>query len=132
VRAPVKRYEICLKNRQGFTLIEILATLVILSVLISTSIHQFDLLSDTADKQILDTGIRELNIRETLIWTQFKISVAGYPGDDIVFTQVDKKLGPGYYWQPTPGIGGGSLHYRSQSIDLLRTPSSNTSAGTWR
>ena len=132
MRAPVKRNAICLLNRQGFTLIEILATLVILSVLVSTSIRQFDLLSDTAEKQILDTGVRELNIRETLVWTQFKISNAGYPGDEIVFTQVEKKLGPGYYWQPPPHIGGGSLHYRSQSIDLLRTPSSNTSAGTWR
>jgi prepilin-type N-terminal cleavage/methylation domain-containing protein len=132
MRFPYDRNEVRCLNRKGFTLIEILAVMVILSVIISISIQRFDLLADNTIKKILATAIRELNIRETLVWTQFKLSTAGYPGDEAVFKQVDKNLGQGFYWDPAADTGGGSLQYGSASIDLLRTPSTNTSAGSWR
>jgi len=55
-------------NRKGFTLIELMAVLVIMSVMASVAIKKFDLLSDSASITALKTGVRELNTRETLVW----------------------------------------------------------------
>ena len=72
---------------------------------------------------MLATGLRELNIRETLVWTQFKISVTGWPGGQEVFDSVDKYLGEGFYRLPAVQETGGSLHHHSRSVSLVRAPS---------
>ena len=65
-------------NQNGFTLIELISVMIIMGVLASVSIQRFDLLSDTANHRVLHTAVKELNIRESLIWTNTKISLEGY------------------------------------------------------
>lgn len=121
-----------LRSQDGFTLLELMSVLVILGVLSSVVIHEFTTLSDTAYKKALQTAVRELNIRETLIWSNFKISPDGWIGDDDIFTLVDtEELGGGYYWNPSVGKLGGALHSGPQSINLTRAPSTNRAAGSW-
>jgi prepilin-type N-terminal cleavage/methylation domain-containing protein len=121
-----------LRNQDGFTLLEIMSVLVILGVLFSVIIHEFTTLTDTAYKNALHAAVRELNIRETLIWSNFKISFDGWAGDDDIFTLVNTEdLGGGYSWNPSVGKLGGKLHFGPQSIDLTRTGSTNISAGSW-
>ena len=127
-----EKYEYNLQNQKGFTLLEILAVIVIIGILASTTIHRFGLLSDTASLRLLAAGKRELNIRETLVWTQYKISDEGWPGDNVIYAAVETALGTGYYWNPAVNQNGGSLHLGSQSIDLVRIFSTNGSAGVWR
>jgi hypothetical protein len=105
--------------------------MIILGVLGSVAIQKFELLSDTAAARVLAVGVKELNVRESMVWTNMKISSVGYTTDEDVFTQVDKNLGPKYKWDPGPNIGGGTLCCESQSCDLTRTPSTNTTAAKW-
>ena len=120
-----------LRNQDGFTLLEVGAVLVIIAILSSTTIYRYYSLSDSADSKVLSTGMRELNIRETLIWTQYKISPSGWPGDRTVYDSVDKFIGDGFYWNPAVQISGGSLHYNYRSVDLTRSPSTPSSPAKW-
>ena len=61
---PAKMEPNDLQNQKGFTLLEVLAVVVILGVLVSTATHRYQRLSDAAEKQSLAVGIRELNVRE--------------------------------------------------------------------
>jgi len=119
-------------NQSGFSLIEILSVMVIMSTLISVSVNKFDLLSDSAYLTALKTGTRELNTREIMEWTKVKLSDPGWSTDIEVFNAVDKRLGPGYDWNTGPSISGGVLRYKSQSADLDRNASTGKTAGSWK
>lgn len=120
-------------TQKGFTLIELMSVLVIMGVMVSVSIKKFDILSDTATTSAIKAGIRELNTRETLVWTQMKISETDWSGDNVVYDGVDKNLGSGYWWTPPgPTTSAGILHYKSQSIGLDRIASTRNSVGSWQ
>ena len=119
-------------NQQGFTLLELLSVMIIMSVLASVSIHRFHLLSDTAGIQAMASAISELNVRETLTWTNQKLSPDGWTQDADVFAQLDANLGSDYQWQSGPTISGGTLKFNSNSVHLVRNPSTSGSAGTWK
>ncbi|MEJ2283529.1 MAG: prepilin-type N-terminal cleavage/methylation domain-containing protein [Desulfobacterales bacterium] len=120
-----------ISNRKGFTLLELMAVLVIMGVMASAGVKKYDRLSDTADITALKAGIRELNMQETLVWIQMKLSDTGWTSDLDVFNAVDKNLGQGYRWDPGPDISGGTLHYQSQSIALVRSESTRSNEGSW-
>ena len=125
----VKHYLIA--NRKGFTLLELMSVLVIMGVLVSTGIKKYDLLSDTASITAISAGVRELNLQETLVWSKIKFSDMDWASDVDVYNAVEKNLGHGYHWSPGPSISGGTLHYKSQSIVLIRTESRRNGAGSW-
>ena len=118
-------------KQKGFTLIELMAVMVIMGVMVSVSIKKFDILSDTASITAIKAGVRELNTQETLIWIEMKLSDTGWTGDLDVYNAVDKSLGAGYSWNPDASISGGTLHYKSQSIALVRDESKRNSVGSW-
>ena len=120
-----------ISNRKGFTLLELMAVLVIMGVMASAGVKKYDRLSDTADITALKAGIRELNMQETLVWIQMKLSDTGWTSDLDVFNAVDKNLGQGYRWDPGPDISSGTLHYQSQSIALVRSESTRSNEGSW-
>jgi len=122
---------ILIANRKGFTLLELMSVLVIMGVMASTGIKKYDILSDTADLTALKAGIRELNTQETLVWTEMKLSDAGWTADVDVYNRVEKNLGTGYSWNPGPTITGGTLHYKSQSVVLVRSESKRNNVGSW-
>ena len=95
------------------------------------SIKKFDLIIDSASLTALRVGVRELNTRETLVWTNIKLSDDGWLNDGVVYNAVDKKIGQGYDWNPAPTVSGGKLHYKTQSLDLNRDASTNKSTGAW-
>lgn len=121
-------------NQKGFTLIELISVMIIMGVVASVSIQKFDIVSDTAGERALHLGIKELNIRESLTWSNIKISLDGYTNDadlwSVVVTDLD--LGGKYLWDPGPHItDGGTLHFESQAIALNRQPSTTSAAGKW-
>ena len=118
-------------NQKGFTLIELISVMIIMGVFASVSIQKFDLLSETASQQALYLGIKELNIRESLTWTNLKISNTGYTNDDDLYPLIDTDLGAGYKWNPGPSISGGTLHFKAHSKTLTRVPSTEKSAAKW-
>jgi prepilin-type N-terminal cleavage/methylation domain-containing protein len=119
-------------NQKGFTLIELISVMIIMGVVASVTIQKFDVVSDTAGVRALHLGIKELNIRESLTWSNIKISADGYTNDADLFRLVDTKLSDGYHWDPGPDIlAGGTLHFKGNSIALNRQQSTETSAGKW-
>ena len=118
-------------NQKGFTLIELIAVMVIVGVMGSVVVKKMGLISDTAADRALIWGIRELNVRETLTWTKIKISNAGWQNDSDLFAEIDTNLGTGYGWTSGPADFGGTLRLRSQSAVLTRFVSTATSAGRW-
>jgi prepilin-type N-terminal cleavage/methylation domain-containing protein len=119
-------------NQNGFTLIELISIMVILGVLGSVAIKKFDNLTDTAGKRVLAAALVELNVRESLIWANIKISGSGYTTDEDIFAALDKNLGVKLKWNPGPTIDGGTLQLESQSIVLKRIHSVNSAAGKWQ
>jgi prepilin-type N-terminal cleavage/methylation domain-containing protein len=120
-----------IRNQKGFTLLELMSVLVILGVMLSVAIHRYSQLTDSTDLTALDAGIRELNTQESLVWIDMKLSDIGWTADVDVYNTVKKNLGQGYSWNPGPTITGGTLHYGSQSVALVRSPSSLGDVGSW-
>ena len=120
-------------NQNGFTLIELISVMIIMGVVASVSIQRFDLVSDSASQTVLHAGIKELNIRESLIWTNIKISLDGYTNDEDIFTAVDTNLGSGFGWDPAEPdrVTGATLIFKSATKTLSRQVSTQSAAGKW-
>ena len=120
-------------NQKGFTLIELISVMIIMGVVASVSIQKFDIVSDTASERALYAGVKELNIRESLVWSNLKISNEGYSTDADLYDLLDTNLGAGYAWVPDPPDreSGGTLSFKSASIALNRQESTESSAGKW-
>ena len=118
-------------TQKGFTLIELMAVMVIMGVMVSVAIKKFDILSDTASITAIKAGVRELNTQETLIWIQMKLSDTGWTSDVDLYNALNKNLGQGYSWNPGPNTSGGTMHYKSQSFALIRNESTRSTVGSW-
>jgi prepilin-type N-terminal cleavage/methylation domain-containing protein len=121
-----------LGNQKGFTLIELISIMIILGVLASVAVRKYDNLTKTATERVLAVAVKELNVRESLIWSNMKISSDGYTNDTDVYKALSADLGSRVKWDPGPTIDGGTLHIESQSIVLNRTHSTNSAPGKWQ
>ena len=119
------------KNQAGFTLIEIIAVLVIVSVVGAITFTKAEALSESAALRAIEDGIRELNSREMVTWANIKLSDQGWIDDPTVFATMDVDLGVAFRWTPRADSSGGKLHFKDVAVNLTRTPSQNTAAGRW-
>jgi prepilin-type N-terminal cleavage/methylation domain-containing protein len=123
--------EFSILNQKGFTLIEMISIMIILGVIGSVAVIKYDDFTKTASEKVLAVAVKELNVRESLIWTNMKISSDGYTNDADVYIALNTNLGLRLRWNPGPNIGGGTLHSESASRVITRTPSTNTKAAKW-
>lgn len=120
------------KDQGGFTLIEILCTLVIISVFFSVAFSKV-IQADEGAKQIgINHGVAEMNVRETVTWSVAKINLAEVD-DSVIWPQIDKNLGEEYAWGTGPNPSGGStLKFKETAVVVERFVSTNTQPGKWR
>ncbi len=119
-------------NQAGFTLIEIMAVLIIISVMASVATKKYIDISDLAQDRALTMGMTELNSRETLTWTNQKFDPVGYTNDGDIWTAMNTDIGTAYSWIAGPNASGGTLGVGAQTMILNRTVSTTISAGRWQ
>jgi prepilin-type N-terminal cleavage/methylation domain-containing protein len=121
-------------SEEGFTLLEIIAVMVILSILAAIAVPKYVSLDESSRQRAIDAGIAELNGRETLTWSNEKISVSGWVSDDKTFGRIDPFLGNEYDWDSAdpPDVDGGTLTFKdSNPVSLTRVQSTNDRPGSW-
>ena len=124
----MKKERVVLKGQEGFTLIEIIAILIILGILAAVAVPKYIDLTSEAEDRAIDAGIAELNGREALTWAKAKISSTGWTADALP----DTALGSDYTWDTgDPTTAGGGLIFGGTTVELTRTPSTSTAPAQW-
>ncbi len=122
-----------LRNNSGFTLIEIIAVLVILGILAALAVPRYVDLENNAKQKAVDTVTSEINARESLTWANHKISSSGFVSDVKIFGELNFNFDPNYTWNSgDPDPSGGTLRFKGESFSFSRTPSTYLSPAVWR
>jgi len=117
-----------MKNQKGFTFIEIIAVIVIISMICIVILPRMYCLSESARKQVIKSINIELNGREMTAWVYTHLDY-GFKSDEQVFTYVDHQLN-GCTWNFID-ISGGILQYEKTVIHLNRRPASAETPARW-
>jgi prepilin-type N-terminal cleavage/methylation domain-containing protein len=121
-----------LHDQRGFTLVEIICVLVITSVISAVAFSKI-LQADEGAQQIgIHHGVGEMNVRETVTWAVAKVNT-DVIDDNLIWSQLDKKLGNEYSWDSGPNPSGNStLKFKETAAVVARFVSTNTQPGKWR
>jgi len=119
------------KDKTGFTLIELMAVMVILGIFTSVAIKKYNNFSDNAIIMQYDRIERELNVREMVTYIDLRIS-GGYVDDETMFAKIDYDLGGARWVGSQPARTGGQVRIQNITRMMNRTESTKRKPAEWR
>ena len=111
-------------KKGGFTLIEVIAVLVLLGILAAIALPKYIDMTEEAKERAIDAGISELNGREALAWGKAMI-------DDATFADpsIDTVLGGKYTVDTTASPN--TIAFDGLTHNISRTSATTASPGFW-
>ena len=117
-------------NQKGFTLIEVLAVLIILGIIFGIGIPKVISLNQNAEDQGINMAIIDLNGREMKGWTSIKLAI-GFSNDQQVFEYNDYQFDSDSYKWNSIDASGGELRFKETTVRINRRPSAMHEPATW-
>lgn len=117
-------------NQKGFTLIEIIAVLLIIGVLAAIAVPRFMGGVGSAANSAALASVDELNTREKLLWSSVKLQP--YSEEEIdsrIFRQLDLS---GIPWIDFPSESGGEIRIESRGFKLKRIGATESEPARWK
>jgi len=113
-----------LSDQKGFTLLEVVAVLIILGILVAIAIPRIFNVPEDAAESALKVAVVELNARENLAWGKWK-------SDRVEYTVGDIKSDLMQFTVNDDNTLIGSDNHGRQAV-VSRTPPSDDSPGRWK
>ena len=115
-------------NNKGFTLVEILAVMIILGIMVAIAVPKYISINKNAVKAGIDMAVIDLNGREMKCWTEAKLN-GNWESDQKIFESCDYKIND-YKWLGLNRTGG-TLVFQEAMIHLNRKQSAGHEPANW-
>lgn len=119
-----------MKNQNGFTLVELIAVMIILGIITAVVIPKFITMNKSAEVNGINMAIVDLNGREMKTWTAVKFN-GGYKNDQDIFDHSDYQFNSdGYEWISL-STSGGTLRFKETTVRIVRRHSAVHEPANW-
>jgi prepilin-type N-terminal cleavage/methylation domain-containing protein len=117
-------------DQRGFTMIELIAVLIVTSILFTVAIHKFGLFEHSASDQMVDHVISELNAREKLVWMDIKLTNENDNLEELVWYRMlrEKDIGEATV---AADIAGGTIILHGYYVDVVRSVPTRKAPAVW-